>query len=74
MMQDPLAFFYEVVCVGLEWDDIANFNEDDLFPTSPVLMKSGQCVYVILCLESLDRHAWWSTFGDFHIHIETVYV
>lgn len=41
MMQDPLAFFYEVVCVGLEWDDIMTYN-DDLIPTSPVIMNSGQ--------------------------------
>lgn len=40
MMQDPLAFFYEVVCVGLEWDDIMTYN-DDLIPTSPA-MNSGQ--------------------------------
>ncbi|XP_024930473.3 uncharacterized protein LOC112491998 [Ziziphus jujuba] len=34
MQQDPLSFFYEAVCVGLEWDEITNI--DDLILTSPV--------------------------------------
>lgn len=42
MQQDPLAFFYEALCVGLEWDDIDITNSDDLILTSPV--NSGQFV------------------------------
>ncbi|KAK4598986.1 hypothetical protein RGQ29_009183 [Quercus rubra] len=34
MVQDPLAFFYEAICVGLDWDD------DDVFEPSPT--NSGE--------------------------------
>ncbi|CAN6582964.1 unnamed protein product [Malus baccata var. baccata] len=39
MQRDPMAIFYEALCVGLEWDDIRNTN-DFTFPPSP--LNSGR--------------------------------
>jgi hypothetical protein len=33
MVQDPLAFFYEAICVGLDWDE--DLLADDFFQQSP---------------------------------------
>lgn len=34
MLPDPLATFYETICVGLDWDGILN-NIGNLFVSSP---------------------------------------
>lgn len=44
MVQDPLAFFYEAICVGLDWDD------DDVFEPSPT--NSG-----LFCDDNLISHS-----------------
>ncbi|CAL8996048.1 unnamed protein product [Prunus brigantina] len=35
MQQDPLTFFYEALCVGVDWDAILNPTDDFDFPPSP---------------------------------------
>ena len=39
MLQDPLAVFYEAICVGLDLDE--SLNTDDFFQQSPE--HSGKC-------------------------------
>lgn len=42
MQQDPLTFFYEALCVGVDWDVILNPTDDFNFPPSP--LDSGSCI------------------------------